>query len=230
MNYFLAKFPWYILLLLIICSGCSIQKEDNLSVFLRSKNIIFNKNYLNSDTKINDTLVLNLSNKSFSVAFWMESYNYSKNGVIFSLLNDYDDELKQSLITLFLSKKRLSIISNNKDYRRHNKSFKQDFSENFLNRQILQLSEKYYISCLFDAENNQFSIYVDGKLYCKEIIDLNVISDKTYLKIGYTTDNSKRKYYYKGNLDNLYFFPTLLNEDELNLLMNLTITNNYPLE
>lgn len=230
MNYFPTRIYCTIILILFLCISCSTQKEDNLSVFLKSERILFKKKHFGPETNLNDTLVVSLTNDSFTIAFWMNSYNYSKNGVIFSLLENYQDDLKQSILTLFLSKQKLSIISNNKDYRKHNFSFREDFSVAFINRKALNLNEQLFVSCLFDSDNRDFSIYVDGKLYIKEKLDPKITIDKAYLRIGFTNDNSKRKYDYKGTLDNFYIFPTLLTEDELILLMHLTITNNFPLK
>jgi len=221
-----------VIFLSLFFSNCTFfKKEDNLGLFLKRKEVLYEQTKEEDNPSlINKTIQLKNVKRDFTVSFWMNSNNFSKNGVLVSLLKEKNNQLKQSLITFFLSKKRIAILTKSNDYRKKENKFKNDFSENFLNLPILNLNEKYFVTLVFSSESNLAKIYVDGNLYTVQRVNLGDLPEKLYLQIGSTQDNNMIKYVFKGEISHFIVFEEKLDIEEVNLLMNLTLAENYPLK
>ncbi|WP_298792845.1 LamG-like jellyroll fold domain-containing protein [uncultured Allomuricauda sp.] len=218
----------YVLTVIIMFLGCLPQKRNNLKVFVDTNEAIFKKELAENFSKDKNSNLVDFNKTGFTVAFWMHSRNYSENGVLFSLNLSNTDELRESLLTIMVSKQRLSVLARRKDFRKKNYYFKNDFSKRFLELPTLDLNEKYFVSCTYSSITKVLTIYTDGEKYLEEKINIDFKGDMT-LRIGYTVDNLVNKYFLKGELRQFYIFSKILEKEDIILLMNLTLIQNYPL-
>jgi hypothetical protein len=209
-----------------LLSNC--KKENNLRKFLSKNELIYEDGIYDSMKKGN-SINLNLDNHNISIAFWMTSKNFSDNGIVFNVSQNEKDELRKSKLTFLISKKRLSIISGNYDFRKEKGFFQNDFSKNFMELPPLNLNEKYFVGIIYCVKTSELNIYVDGLFYSKFNMNRKVFNDNVVLRTGYVYDSGKKKYLFKGDLTNFYILNKCLTLSEINLLMDLTLTNNYPL-
>ncbi|WP_222982677.1 LamG domain-containing protein [Flagellimonas meishanensis] len=196
---------------------------------MTSKQLGFKTEHVQDPSPKKKTTELNIGKQGFTLTFWLQSRNNSRNGILVTLHERGFSGLKNSFITLLVSKERISLLSGKRDYRKIHNEFGNYFSKSFLDLPHLNPNEKYFVSCTYTPATRTINVMVDGESYFEQVLEAGTPEGPVALRMGYATDNSVNKYFFKGQINQFYLFNELLDKKEQDLLMNLTLTENYPL-
>ncbi len=84
-----------------------------------------------------------------------------------------------------------------------------------------QFDEWFHLACVFDSENNEVNVYINGVSQASDYIDLEAI---TFLDNEFTISNSTKSF--KGEMDDIRIWNNAKQECEIGLLMSRYIENN----